>query len=241
MAPGNCIISCLWRFSRTYNCAIYILQKLKPFRTKRGAATLMKPVGTNRFLISLPLISLSGVLLLSSLPLTRAESNDAESQGSKIVLPNLAGQTQADADAKSSGCISCHSSTDSASMHTSTTVKLGCADCHGGKPEVMLPSGTPTSSPAYQAIKTKAHGAARWRENTRSSANPVRAYSKWLQEDPEYIQFVNPGDLRIAGRTCGTSSCHEFEVRNTRSSMMTHGAMLWGAALYNNGSFPLKN
>ena len=26
-----------------------------------------------------------------------------------------------------------------------------------------------------------------------------------------------------------------------RSSMMTHGAMLWGAALYNNGSFPYKN
>ena len=23
--------------------------------------------------------------------------------------------------------------------------------------------------------------------------------------------------------------------------MMTHGAMLWGAALYNNGAFPLKN
>jgi hypothetical protein len=28
---------------------------------------------------------------------------------------------------------------------------------------------------------------------------------------------------------------------NVKTSMMTHGAMLWGAALYNNGSFPLKN
>jgi len=27
---------------------------------------------------------------------------------------------------------------------------------------------------------------------------------------------------------------------NVRTSMMTHGAMLWGAALYNNGAFPLK-
>jgi hypothetical protein len=26
-----------------------------------------------------------------------------------------------------------------------------------------------------------------------------------------------------------------------KSSMMTHGAMLWGAALYNNGAYPLKN
>ena len=26
-----------------------------------------------------------------------------------------------------------------------------------------------------------------------------------------------------------------------KTSMMTHGGMLWGAALYNNGAFPLKN
>jgi hypothetical protein len=26
-----------------------------------------------------------------------------------------------------------------------------------------------------------------------------------------------------------------------KKSMMTHGGMLWGAALYNNGAFPLKD
>jgi hypothetical protein len=52
---------------------------------------------------------------------------------------------------------------------------------------------------------------------------------------------VNPGDLRVAEKTCGSSGCHASEVGRVRTSMMSHGAMLWGAALYNNGAFPLKN
>ncbi len=53
--------------------------------------------------------------------------------------------------------------------------------------------------------------------------------------------FVNPGDLRVAAETCGANGCHASEVLKVKTSMMTHGGMLWGAALYNNGSFPLKN
>ena len=45
----------------------------------------------------------------------------------------------------------------------------------------------------------------------------------------------------MAEKTCGTSGCHTAEVRKVQMSMMTHGAMLWGAALYNNGAFPLKS
>jgi len=199
---------------------------------------LIKPSAARRSWIRVSLVSIAWVALFSALPLGPVASSDEKPPAS---LPNLAGQTQAEADAKSSGCISCHSSTDSASMHISDTVKLGCVDCHGGKPEIVLPSATAVNSPEYQSLKAKAHVAPRWPRDARSSANPVRAYTKWLQESPEYIQFVNPGDLRISGQTCGTSGCHEFEVRNTRTSMMTHGAMLWGAALYNNGAFPLKN
>ncbi len=51
---------------------------------------------------------------------------------------------------------------------------------------------------------------------------------------------MNPGDLRVAAKTCGSSACHEVESKNVARSMMTHGAMLWGAALYNNGGFHLK-
>src|SRR5262245_32480993 len=201
----------------------------------------MKRAGTDpRSWISIPRTSVFCLLLLPML-LGQVKSSHTSQQNSAPALPDFAGQTQQEADAKSTGCVSCHLSTDSASMHDSTVVRLGCIDCHGGSAAVVLSSGTAQGSAEYEAMKRKAHVAPRWQENARSSANPVRSYTKWLQESPEYIQFVNPGDLRIATRTCGTSGCHELEVRRMRSSMMTHGAMLYGAALYNNGSFPLKN
>ena len=150
-------------------------------------------------------------------------------------------QSPQQADSQSQGCISCHTAIDSASMHPTGTVQLGCADCHGGNAGVVFLSGTARDSAAYDDAKKRAHVQPRHAENARSAANPVRAYTAWMRESAEFIQFVNPGDLRIAARTCGTSGCHMAEVQKVRSGMMTHGAMLWGAALYNNGSFPYKN
>src|SRR5262249_23027053 len=59
-------------------------------------------------------------------------------------------------------------------------------------------------------------------------------------ESPDYVRFVNPGDLRVAHIGCGTANCHPKIVNQNRKSMMTHGCMLWGSALYNNGSVPYK-
>ena len=50
---------------------------------------------------------------------------------------------------------------------------------------------------------------------------------------------MNPGDLRVAEQACGL--CHGEIIRHVDHSMMNHGAMLWGAALYNNGGFYQKN
>ena len=150
-------------------------------------------------------------------------------------------QTQEQADAKSAGCISCHTSTDSATMHPTGTVRLGCTDCHGGNPEITVPPALSRQSADYAHAKRSAHVQPRNSSNANNSANPVRAYTSWLKESAEFIRFVNPGDLRVAAQSCGASGCHTAEVRKVRSSMMTHGAMLWGAALYNNGSFPYKN
>ena len=61
-----------------------------------------------------------------------------------------------------------------------------------------------------------------------------------LKESAEFIRFVNPGDLRVAHLSCGSSGCHSGDVHNVRKSLMTTGSMLWGAALYNNGAFPQK-
>jgi len=137
----------------------------------------------------------------------------------------LTRQTPGEAVRKSAGCVSCHINTEP--MHTAETVQLGCTDCHGGN--------------ATSKDKNVAHVRPSDREVFRSSANPVRAYTAWLRESESYVRFVNPGDLRVLDQTCGTSACHESIARNARKSMMTHGGMLWGAALYNNGAYPLKD
>ena len=152
----------------------------------------------------------------------------------------LAKQGQADADRKSTGCVTCHTKTDSPSMHTATTVKLGCIDCHGGKVEVRAPEGVAAGSPTYEAAKKQAHVLPKNTEVWRTSANPTHSYTAILQESQEFIQFVNPGDLRVAPRTCGPGGCHPTEVAQVEKSMMKTGPMLWAAALYNNGGFPIK-
>ena len=50
---------------------------------------------------------------------------------------------------------------------------------------------------------------------------------------------MNPGDFRVFKQTCG--ECHADENQTVSRSMMAHGAMLWGAALYNNGGFHIKD
>jgi hypothetical protein len=71
------------------------------------------------------------------------------------------------------------------------------------------------------------------------SRNPERSYAALLDEDAAFVRFMNPGDLRVAAETCGR--CHEKEVQSVASSMMTHGAMLYSAVLYNNGVVPGKD
>ena len=138
---------------------------------------------------------------------------------------SVAGQTDGHVLAKSSGCINCHAGQHD--PHFKESVKLGCTDCHGGN---------------AQAIdKTSAHIHPRFPQAWPSSANPPRSYTLLNRESPEFIQFVNPGDLRVAKFSCGTSGCHGEIVDQVGKNMMTHGAMLWNAALYNNGAIPNKH
>src|SRR4051812_32444826 len=154
-------------------------------------------------------------------------------------VPRAQDTTAQPTDAASVGCISCHGPTDSPTMHQTATVKIGCADCHGGDPSVSGPPGATKDQAAYVQAKLRAH--VQPREPKDSHEVERRAYTKWLQESAEYVRFINPGDLRVAEKSCGNSGCHISEVQRTRSSLMTHGAMLWEAALYNNGAYPFKN
>jgi hypothetical protein len=151
------------------------------------------------------------------------------------------GESLEEAQQRSAGCVSCHSPMDSTTMHTTGTVRLGCVDCHGGNAQISLPAGVTQGSSQYGELTRQAHPRPRLAQDALTSANPVRSYATWLKEDADYIKFINPGDLRVAEQTCGRSGCHTSEVQRVRTSMMTHGAMLWGAALYNNGAIPVKN
>src|SRR6185436_3718538 len=70
-------------------------------------------------------------------------------------LSPLMRQTDAEAAAKSRGCVTCHQNT--GDMHQRATVRLGCIDCHGGDPNAVE--------------KCQAHVPARFPEAWGSSAN----------------------------------------------------------------------
>lgn len=142
------------------------------------------------------------------------------------VLPpvNVIDQTPAMAGAKSQGCLQCHAGSEP--MHASPNVILGCTDCHGGNATPGL-------------TQRQAHVAPRNPVFWETSAKPNDSSVLLNHESAEFIQFVNPGDLRVAEKTCGP--CHGEIVNHVGHSMMRHGAMLWGAALYNNGAYPAKN
>ena len=152
-----------------------------------------------------------------------------------------ANQTREQADAKSAGCIGCHSKSDAWTMHTSPAVRLGCTDCHGGNAAVRVAAGLAPADPAYAAARDKAHVLPRYPHewNYPSSANPKRSYTLLNKEAPEYVRFVNPGDYRAARESCG--ACHMPQIEAAERSLMASGAMLWGGAAYNNGVVPFKS
>ena len=163
------------------------------------------------------------------------------SAGASQVAVKFQGESREEADRKSSACVFCHTSTDEPTMHPTRTVHIGCTDCHGGNASISIAQGTAANSSEYISSKEKAHVQPRDPVFKNRSALPERAYTKWLAESAEYVKFVNPGDLRVAAETCGAVGCHATETRAVSTSMMTHAGFLWGAALYNNGSYPTKN
>src|SRR5258708_37999217 len=105
------------------------------------------------------------------------------------------GQSQEEADRKSSGCISCHTSTDEPTMHPTKTVHLGCTDCHGGNSSDSVASSAVPNSPEYNSTKERAHVQPRDPSLKNRSPFPSPAYPNGFATPALYIKFVNPGDL----------------------------------------------
>ncbi|MCS6922257.1 MAG: hypothetical protein NZM07_10160, partial [Elioraea sp.] len=167
-----------------------------------------------------------------------AEAYRAVERTYRSAPPAPATQSAAEAEAKSAGCVSCHEAVDRKTMHASAAVVLGCTDCHGGDATVHRPGGSASGDAAYRAAMERAHVLPRHPELFATSATPERVYAWWMKESPEYVRFVNPGDLRIAEEACG--ACHGAIVKAQKGSLMSTSAMLWGGAAYNNGILPYK-
>jgi hypothetical protein len=182
-------------------------------------------------------------------------ATQASSTASLFRYPSArTGRSSEEIAAENRGCVACHL-TDAADMHA-VARNISCVDCHGGNPGADGRDAQAVASLAPQdlrflKVKDAYHvhpsprTAALWdRGARRSSANPEVPYAATLQEDIDFIRFVNPGDLRAAQAACG--GCHNtvedgFLVDRVRRSMMNHGAMLWEAALYNNGDVNRKD
>ncbi len=204
-------------------------------------------------------LTLMVVLLLFGLALgLTASSKTEEKTASSISLsaPRLpvATASQTASTPRLEGCVTCHGLIEPMHKYGPTetldklndgkdAVGLTCTDCHGGNP---VPRKTSDDPKSIQQVKDEAHVRAKfpaeWRRDGKyTAANPERTATLLARESWEFVRFINPGDLRVAAQTCGVGGCHELESKNVASSMMTHGAMLWGAAFYNNGGFPLKD
>jgi hypothetical protein len=180
------------------------------------------------------------VASVSSVVNSASPSAAIDTVGIVAAPPAPAAQTVKEADAKTAGCMSCHTATDRHTMHQNPGVILGCTDCHGGDARVFRPETAQREDKPYLAALRQAHVLPRneraW--NWPSSATPERSYTLLNRESPEFIRFINPGDLRAAREACG--ACHLPIIHASERSLMATSAMLWGAAAYNNGILPYK-
>ena len=174
------------------------------------------------------------LILLATVPASRA----AESGGAP---PAPMKQTEAQAVTKSAGCMSCHTTTDSLTMHTAPGVTLGCTDCHGGNSTVFRTAEALPGSTEYRRALDAAHVQPRYPEewNYPSSVKPPRTYTLLNHESSEFIRFLNPSDYCVAREACG--ACHLRIIAAAERSLMATTAMFWAAAAYNNGILPFKH
>ena len=98
--------------------------------------------------------------LLAS-PLVASEGEKPVARDYSLVRAAAAPRTQEwdVAEAKSAGCVSCHTDSDRKTMHSSPAVVLGCVDCHGGNAAVAGQASLPHDDPRYVAARDKAQSA----------------------------------------------------------------------------------
>lgn len=187
---------------------------------------------------------LSAAMWRSGAVASRSETGDtAEAPGISTLAPTVADPVSVQQQAQLEGCVKCHNNIEPMHRYTANgdvfeKIKDGkdaqgltCTACHGGNP-----AATTAKDAHVQPKFPKEWGC---KNGECSSKNPERSNTLLAKESKEFVRFINPGDFRVVSQACG--ECHSDENKAASRSMMAHGAMLWGAALYNNGGFHLKD
>ena len=120
------------------------------------------------------------------------------------------------------GCVSCHDPIEAA--HAPFVSASKCTACHGG-------DGTSTDqATAHVAVPPN------WAAIRDNLPPAPEGFIKDFAPDqldalpPAYLQFINPGDLRVAPQTCG--ACHEGHVDTVPKSVMaTNAGHYWPTLL----------
>ncbi len=139
-------------------------------------------------------------------------------------------QTPNEAICRSDGaCVSCHGlsagPTTAGIEDAHPWSPLGCTACHGGR-------GVDPADPQRRLTREEAHVAMPSQMvQPGNTSTPSRAAYKnhflaragveHLAGGPEWLRFVNPGDLHIVEQTCAKGGCHEGSGEKLRRSTMS--------------------
>ncbi len=130
-----------------------------------------------------------------------------------------------DIPAGEAGCVGCHRPLNGEGQRVGIedahpAAPLTCIDCHGGN--------------ATATTRTEAHvsqgGGPKFLKNLTS--DELDAVS------PEYLRFINPGDLRAAAAACGAAGCHPEHVANVPLTTMATFAAHYSLPRYLAGMQP---
>src|SRR5215467_1685398 len=97
------------------------------------------------------------ILCVSVLSFLLALVTDFSTKAHAHRLGSLPAKQSLTGGTDSSGCLSCHTSTDEPTMHPTKTVHLTCTDCHGGNALIAVAPGIASNSEEYFSAKEKAH------------------------------------------------------------------------------------
>ena len=98
-------------------------------------------------------------LLLAASVLTLANESHPTGPDAQMGPAAPERQTQAQADVKSKGCVTCHTASDRHTMHANPGVVLGCTDCHGGDAAVERVPGSEYTNHDKAYLEAKATAA----------------------------------------------------------------------------------